>query len=91
MKRDHTSLRDAIPAAGASPATQNANIAVQASLPGFAVTDHTPAGADDKNSQPIEHRAEFRGAAVDASAWPADAANVLDQALPVGAVLQLKP
>jgi len=38
MKRDHTSLRDALPAAGASPAAQNADSAAQAALPDLAVT-----------------------------------------------------
>ncbi len=65
-------------------------LAAQISLPRFAIADHAAAGADDRNAQAVEHGTQAAGAAIDAVAGLADAANVPNHALAVGAIFQVQ-
>src|SRR5436305_3202722 len=56
--------------------------------PGAAVAHDAPAGAEDADPQPVQHRAELVVAAVEPPARPAGALDVTDDALPLGAVLE---
>ena len=59
-------------------------------MPGLAVADHAPAGANDRDTQTVEHRPQAVGLAVHTSPRFAHAAYVTNDALAVWAILQLQ-